>query len=174
MRRPHKNVALPPARFLLEQVNQMSPFAAPIWIAGLAWLAVARAAAPFRAIAIAYLAILGIFLMTAAKPYYLAAFYPALLAAGGCALERWTDRPRVLVDGSPRRVVATWSSGAAVALPIVLPVLSEERFIAYQAALGVKPELGRAASSGPAAAVLRRHARLDGARRPKSPRPPTN
>jgi len=32
--------------------------------------------------------------------------------------------------------------GAAVALPIVLPVMSEERFIAYQAALGVKPELG--------------------------------
>jgi 4-amino-4-deoxy-L-arabinose transferase-like glycosyltransferase len=88
-----KNVALPPARFILEQINQVSPFAAPIWIGGLVWLLAARAARPFRAIAIAYVAILGIFLTTAAKPYYLAAFYPALFAAGGCAIERWTDRP---------------------------------------------------------------------------------
>ena len=39
-------------------------------------------------------------------------------------------------------MIAVIIIGAAVAMPIVLPVLSEERFIAYQAALGVKPELG--------------------------------
>ena len=137
-----KNVALPPARFLLEQVNQLSPFAAPIWIAGLAWLLVARASAPFRAIGVAYIAILGIFLTTAAKPYYLAAFYPALFAAGGSALERWTDRPAGWLTAFRIAVIAVIIIGAAVAMPIVLPVLSEERFIAYQAALGVKPELG--------------------------------
>ena len=139
-----KNVALPPARFLLEQVNQMSPFAAPIWIAGLAWLlVVARGRPVSRRSRSAYLAILGIFLTTAAKPYYLAAFYPALFAAGGCALERWTDRRGELADGTAR--LGRGHRGhrrRRIALPIVLPVLSEERFIAYQAALGVKPELG--------------------------------
>jgi Dolichyl-phosphate-mannose-protein mannosyltransferase len=138
----NKNVALPPARFLLEQVNQLSPFAAPIWIAGLAWLLLASVAAPFRPLGVGYLAILGIFLTTAAKPYYLAAFYPALLAAGGTAVERWTDRSAGWVTALRITTVAIVVVGGAVAMPIVLPVLSEERLIAYQAALGVKPELG--------------------------------
>jgi hypothetical protein len=138
----NKNVALPPARFLLEQINQLSPFSAPIWIAGLVWLLFAAPAAAFRAVGIAYLAILGIFLMTAAKPYYLAAYYPALFAAGGCALDRWTDRPFGGMRALRLAVVAIVVIGAAIALPIVLPVLSEERFIVYQATLGVRPELG--------------------------------
>jgi hypothetical protein len=138
----NKNVALPPARFLLEQINQLSPFSAPIWIAGLVWLLFASPAAAFRAVGIAYLAILGVFLMTAAKPYYLAAYYPALFAAGGCALDRWTDRPSGGMRALRVAVVAIGVVGGAIALPIVLPVLSEERFIAYQAALGVRPELG--------------------------------
>lgn len=137
-----KNVALPAAQFMLEQVNQMSPFAAPIWIAGLLWLLLARAAVPFRALAVAYLVILGIFLATAAKPYYLAAYYPGLFAAGGNAIERWTDRaPRVRATARIA-IVAVVLIGAAIALPLVLPVLSEERFIAYQAALGVTPQSG--------------------------------
>lgn len=137
-----KNVALPPARFLLEQINQTSPFAAPIWIAGLGWLLFDRAAAPFRPVAIAYLAILGVFMTTAAKPYYLAAFYPALFAAGGCALERWIDRRAGWLTALRIGVVAVVIIGAAIAMPIVLPVLSEERLLEYQAALGVKPESG--------------------------------
>jgi hypothetical protein len=137
-----KNVALSPAQFLLEQINQMSPFAAPIWIAGLVWLLVARAGAPFRALAIAYLAILGVFLATAAKPYYLAACYPALFAAGGAAIERWTDRAAPWLLVTRIAIVVIILIGAAIALPILLPVLSEERFIAYQAALGVTPESG--------------------------------
>lgn len=138
----NKNVVLPPARFLLEQVNQLSPFSAPVWIAGLAWLLISRRARRFRAIAVAYLAILGVFLVTAAKPYYLAAYYPALLAAGGAALEGWTDRRAAWMTALRIAVVAVIVIGAAIALPMVLPVLSEERFITYQAALGVQPELG--------------------------------
>jgi hypothetical protein len=138
----YKNLALPPARFLLEQVIQTSPFAAPIWIAGLGWLVAARAAVPFRAIAIGYFAILVIFLLTAAKPYYLAAFYPALFAAGGTALERWTEQRSSWLKGLRAVVAGAVVVGGAVTLPIVLPVMSEDRFIAYQAALGVKPELG--------------------------------
>jgi hypothetical protein len=143
-----KNVALPPAAFVLEQVMQMSPFAAPVWIAGLAWLLVSRGAVEFRAVAVGYLAILGVFLLTAAKPYYLAAYYPALFAAGGCAIERGTGGQRwsTAVRGL---IVAVVLVGGAVALPIVLPVLSEERFVAYQASLGVKPELGERHRQGP-------------------------
>ncbi len=138
----NKNVALPPARFLLEQINQLSPFSAPIWIAGLGWLLLSKEATPFRPLGIGYVAILGIFLVTAAKPYYLAAYYPALFAAGGSALDRWTDRPARGMRGLRVAAVAIVVIGAAIALPIALPVLNEERFIAYQAALGVQPELG--------------------------------
>ena len=137
-----KNVALPPARFLLEQVNQMSPFAAPIWIAGLGWLLVAARLHRFARSRSHTWQSSVIFLTTAAKPYYLAAFYPALFAAGGCALERWTDRRASWLTALRIGVVAVVIIGAAIAMPIVLPVLSEERFIAYQAALGVEPESG--------------------------------
>jgi hypothetical protein len=143
----HKNVALAPGAFLTEQLNQMNPFSAPVWVAGLVWLLLGSHGARWRAVGIGYLAILGVFLLTAAKPYYLAAYYPVLFAAGGCAIEQWTRTRRF---GQPVRavVVSAVVVGGAIGLPLALPVLSEERFIAYQSALGVHPESGERHKQG--------------------------
>src|ERR1035438_5628503 len=46
-----KNVKLPPLAFLAQQVNMLLIFAAPLWIGGLAWFALARNARPWRFLA---------------------------------------------------------------------------------------------------------------------------
>jgi hypothetical protein len=46
-----KNTKLPPLAFLREQVNMLLIVAAPLWIGGLAWLAFARKARPWRFVA---------------------------------------------------------------------------------------------------------------------------
>ncbi len=134
-----KNVALPPATFLGEQVVSMNPAAAPLWIGGLVWLLGAPAGRAFRPFGVAYLAILVVFLTTAAKPYYLAAYYSILFAAGGVGTEavlasianRTAARAvRIGVVAIPVLV------GIAIA-PLALPVLPVEQYIRYAHWIGI-------------------------------------
>ena len=64
------------------------PLLAPLWLAGLAWLAVARASRPWRALAWWYATALLLLWLASARSYYLAPAYPMLLAAGAVVLER--------------------------------------------------------------------------------------
>lgn len=142
-----KNIAFAPADFLVQQVVIMNPVAFPLWLAGLVALLAARDLRPYRAIGWGYLAVLAILLTQNSKPYYLAPFYPVLFAAGGVAIERLAGR-----SGWGRVRATTLSavvlSGLLLA-PLAKPVLSEDRYVAYAAALGVAPgtderhELGR-------------------------------
>lgn len=136
-----KNLALPPAVFMREQILGMNPVAAPIWIAGLVWLLGAPAARPFRPLGIAYLAILLVFLATAAKPYYLAPYYPVLLAAGGVVVDRALDalRGRSAAFAFRAAVIGLpLVSGIALA-PLALPILPIDQYIRYAAWLGIGP-----------------------------------
>ncbi|HEX7086558.1 MAG TPA: glycosyltransferase family 39 protein [Vicinamibacterales bacterium] len=136
-----KNLALPPAVFMREQILGMNPVTAPVWIAGLVWLLAAHAARPFRPLGIAYLAILLVFLLTAAKPYYLAPYYPVLLAAGGVVVDRALDlmrSRRVALAFRVAIIVLPLVSGLVLA-PLALPILPVERYIRYAARLGIGP-----------------------------------
>jgi len=66
---------------LREQVNMLLIVAAPLWIGGLAWLAFARNARPWRFVVFTYLLFLAMMMAMHAKDYYVAPIYPALLAA---------------------------------------------------------------------------------------------
>ena len=61
----------------------------PVWVAGLVRLLRAPAARPFRFLAVGYLLLAAFYLLTGGKAYYLAGFYPALLAAGAVATDGW-------------------------------------------------------------------------------------
>jgi 4-amino-4-deoxy-L-arabinose transferase-like glycosyltransferase len=87
-----------------------NPFTAPLWLGGLAWLALAKAAAGWRVLAWLYIVPLLLFLLVQARDYYLAPAYPMLLAAGAVVLES------ALVRLRPR--AAAWSR-AAVALVLL-------------------------------------------------------
>ena len=131
-----KNVALSPAAFLGAQaINTFGTL--PVWLAGLAFLLVARAARPFRPLGWAFLAVLAVMLSTNAKPYYFVPAFVAPFAAGGVALERagkgrlgWAVRAAAVVF-----VIA----GGIVAAPVAKAILPENAYVRYAQAIGVAP-----------------------------------
>ena len=104
--------------FAAGQLLYFHPLAVPVWIAGLvfAFTSGGRVARPF---ALLFLAMFVFLFVMGGKPYYLASAYPAVLAAGGIALERWLAK-RVIVR---RTLFASLTvTGVAFAL-LTLPVL---------------------------------------------------
>jgi hypothetical protein len=131
-----KNVALSPIAFLGAQALNTLP-ALPVWLAGLAFLVVARPARRFRAAGWAFLAVLAVMLATNSKPYYLAPAFTLLFAAGGVAFERLGAGA---VSRLARAAVVAWLvANGAIAAPLAKPILSEDALVAYASRLGVQP-----------------------------------
>lgn len=110
--------------FLLDQLLVgANPFTAPLWLAGLAWLAFAPVAARWRVLAWMYGVPLLLFLLAEARGYYLAPAYPMLLAAGAVALEAGLDglRPRLATAAHTIVVLAMLAAGASTAV-LALPL----------------------------------------------------
>ena len=132
-----KIASFSPVGFLSENLLEANPVTVPLWAGGLAWLALARCARRYRVIAITFAATFVILIIQKSKPYYFAASFPVLLAAGGVAWERWTS-------GSHWRwarwvVMAILLAGGAALAPIGVPLLSPERTIAYGQRMGIIP-----------------------------------
>lgn len=130
-----KIVAQPPLAFLGAQVLQANPATLPLWLGGLAALLLMPSLRPYRPLGIAFVAVLGLFLVQQAKPYYLAPAYPPLLAAGAIALERWRDR-RQWNWLAPVVAVLLLTSGTMVAL-LSLPILAPPTYARFSGALGI-------------------------------------
>ena len=100
-----------------------NPLTAPLWIAGLAWLALAKDAARARALAWFFVAALLLYWFADARSYYFAPGYPVLLAAGATCLERGLGRLRPRAALAARAAVAVvlavaFATTAAFALPL--------------------------------------------------------
>ncbi|HEY6679554.1 MAG TPA: glycosyltransferase family 39 protein [Actinomycetota bacterium] len=96
--------------------------ATPLWIAGLWRVLRSDDARPFRALGIAYVVLaVGLAIVAGDKPYYVAALYLPLVAAGAVPFERWWTRNA----GRVRRVVvpAVLALLTVAGYPIVLPIL---------------------------------------------------
>jgi Dolichyl-phosphate-mannose-protein mannosyltransferase len=78
--------------FLPYQLVLVSPLLVPVWALG--WWRLARdpALRTWRAFAVAYVLVAALFVVTGGKPYYLAGFFPVLLAAGAPAVVDWVRR----------------------------------------------------------------------------------
>jgi hypothetical protein len=148
-----KNVVLGPWPFLKQQILFMNPLLLPVVAGGVAWLFTRREA---RVLGWFYGILLGAMFAVHAKDYYVAAVYPLLYAAGAVALEG-------LLEGRsrPRGRAWPWIAVAAPACclilleaPILLPVLSPERHVAYQERLGGKGQKAERGHSGPMDQVL--------------------
>jgi hypothetical protein len=134
----HKMVRAGPLEFLGAQVVMLGPANAPLWLLGLGWCLFARSGREGRILAVLYLTVLVILLVSpAARTEYLLVAYGMLFAAGAVALERFT-----------RTVARRWLRFAAPAIivllglpvvPMALPVLGVDAFIAYSRALGAQP-----------------------------------
>ena len=133
VRREGKNVVLGPLAFVKEQVLDMHPVLLLVWLPGLVWLLRSR---QWRVLGLTFVVFFGVMEISHGKNYYLFPIYPILFAAGAVVIERWlTNR-------------AAWSriTFAAVIVLATLPtiplftwMLTPERLLAYQDAIGFKP-----------------------------------
>lgn len=130
----------------------LGPLAAPLWLGGLAGLLALPSLRRYRALGLAWLVVIGLFLLLthgSHTSYYVTPAYPMLLAAGGVLTERLLSAPRA------RWAKPAWSGLLAVAgvllLPIALPSLPPELYLRYTKALGLaQPRLeNREASAMP-------------------------
>jgi hypothetical protein len=125
-----KNVVLAPLPFMVQQAMMLNPFTAPLWIAGMVMLFRRR---EHRVLAWTYVAVLVLFIRLEAKDYYVAPVYPVLFAAGAIF---FAERGRALRLGAFAIVIA----GCLISAPLATPILPPPRYIAYQRALGIKPQ----------------------------------
>ena len=123
-----KNVVVGPLAFAGQQLLIAGPLFAPVWIAGLVHLARDATA---RFLALAFLLLMAMMIALHGKHYYPAAVYPIPFAAGCVALEAWTRRVRF----ARPVLAAALALGGLVFIPLVLPVLPERTYVAYEAAL---------------------------------------
>jgi hypothetical protein len=90
-------------------------------------------------------AIFALLLALHGKNYYLAPIYPMLFAAGGVAAERALGERR----WARVAVLAVILVASAVTAPLALPILSPERYVAYEHALGFAPPKTEVGHRGP-------------------------
>jgi hypothetical protein len=137
-----KNMYTPPLPFLMGQIMGMSPFAAPLWIAGTLYLLFAEKVREFRFLAFLFLALFAA-LMTSgtSRSDRLMFAYPAAFAGGGLFIEYVIERYRArwLKGIFPLLLAA----GLALALPIILPYCPYDTVRSYVTAMGFNTEIER-------------------------------
>jgi len=119
-----KNLLVSPAQYLFQQLLITNVFLSLVWIIGLVWL---LWNARLRFLGYAYIILLAFMVALHGKHYYPADVYPYLMAAGGVAIEAWTNRLRVL-----RPIVAVVAIALGlVFVPFAMPILPEEQAASY-------------------------------------------
>jgi hypothetical protein len=136
----YKNADIPALVFAREQILQINPLNAFVWIAGIAALFFSGSLKKYRVIALSYIFIFLILIVQKSKPYYLAAAYPVLLAAGSAAITDFFERKKLAYLRYTFSVLLIIS--IVLLSPIVLPVLQPAELNAYFDKIGYKPETG--------------------------------
>jgi hypothetical protein len=116
--------------FAGEQLLYTNPLAAPIWLCGLVAPFTWQRLRELRFISIAYVVLFVVAAALEAKGYYIIGIYGALLAIGAVVIERAAAWLRAAL-------FAVMTVTAIATLPLSLPVLPIDGFIAYSQALGL-------------------------------------
>jgi hypothetical protein len=125
--------------FLGALLFEYNPVTLPVWILGLISLLGFRLRA-FRPVAVAWLTVFGILLVNGhSRSHYLSGAIPVLYAAGGAAADAWLERCRARRWLRPAWIVLVAVGGFAF-LPLFVPVLSVDNYLAYGRALGFSPK----------------------------------
>jgi hypothetical protein len=116
--------------FAGEQLLYTNPLAAPVWLCGLIAPFLGPRLRELRFISIAYVVLFVVAVVLEAKGYYVIGIYGALLAIGAVVVERAATWLRAAV-------LIALTATAVATLPLSLPVLPIEGFIAYTQMLGL-------------------------------------
>jgi hypothetical protein len=144
-----RDIVLPFPQYFLQQTLLVDPITAPIWLTGLLALLFSVRLKPYRFLGWCYLVCFTVMFVLHGKNYYLAPVYPMLLAAGAVVIS-WAIDGKEIEEGTPKEktrsrrgwlkpviVIILLASGAHL-LPVTVPVLSPEKFIAYSHTLPFK------------------------------------
>ncbi len=105
---------------LPEQLELVSLFLAPVWIVGLLRLLRDPALRWCRALGIAYLVLVLVFIVAGGKPYYLGGMFALLLAAGAQPVVDWMRRGR---PRARRALIVAAVVLSLTVLPVTLPLV---------------------------------------------------
>lgn len=134
-----KDIHLPPLGLLKAQLVMLNPFTAPLWISGILWLLIARAARPYLFLGVLYLIFLPVMMALNAKDYYLAPVYVIYFAAGAVCWFNWMGYiPWRNVLGALYALLLVVEF--VISVPFSIPILPPRRFIAYEQRIGFKPK----------------------------------
>lgn len=136
-----RDVVFGPVQYFFQQMVITSPFATPVWLAGLFALLFWRPLRPYRVLGWGYLVSYTVIYLQHGKNYYLGPIYPMLFAAGAVAIESALQLPRESPSFRTwlKPVIAGVVAVSGIYLtPMVVPVLSPERFLAYAKTLPFK------------------------------------
>lgn len=128
-----RDVVLSFGQYFLQEMLLVGPLAAPIWIAGLIALFVSPRLKAYRVLGWSFLVCYSVFFILHGKIYYLAPIYPMLIAAGAVVVESCLNRP-----GLKRAIATTLAVSGVCTIPITVPVLSPDGFLAYTKKLPFK------------------------------------
>lgn len=126
--------------FIIEQLVYTNPLSVPLWIAGFAMFAFSRRFTDLRFIAIAYVVLLVVAIWLEGKGYYIIGIYAVLLAAGGVAAERMLTTRAWRIAAIAVFLICTLPF-----VPLSLPVLPIQTFIAYSKTLHLTGQNGEPA-----------------------------
>jgi uncharacterized membrane protein len=129
-----KMVPVSPLDLFAQQILVWNPLALPLWIAGLIvliWRPPTNTGWVFASIFIVTAIILMI--NGTSRPNYLALAVPPLVAAGAVVAEQLGERRRWLMPTAIGLIGYVGLAGS----PLAIPILSPERLIAYQEAIGI-------------------------------------
>ena len=136
-----RDVVLGPIQFFFQQLLVVNPLAGPVWLAGLFALLFWRPLRPYRVLGWSYIVSYVVIFLQHGKNYYLAPIYPMLFAAGAVAIDSALDNRE---DSTFKRawlkpvIVIVLLVNGIFLIPVVVPVLSPEHFLAYTKTLPFK------------------------------------
>ncbi len=122
----YKDVMQNAIAFITEQLVYTNPLSVPIWLLGFGALVFSAQYRNLRFIAVAYVVLLIAAIWLQAKGYYIIGIYASLLGAGAVTVERLVRRQvwRAVA-------IAVWLIATLPFVPLSLPVLPVDTFIAY-------------------------------------------
>ncbi len=131
-----KMYAVSPLEFIGGQILYNNPATLLVWLAGLWFFFFNKSGRKYHLFGWMFLSIFMIFMLQAAKDYYLSGAYPILFAAGAVQLESFFSRKkwRWLKVAAPVVVLMT----TLVFAPMALPILPVNSFIKYANFLGIE------------------------------------
>ncbi len=133
----YKNFGMNALAFIGEQILYTSPVVAALWIWGLVALTRSERMRSYRWLAIAFGLLIVATIALEGKGYYVIAIYASLIAAGSVALERAWE-----TTGTRATATAVLLATTVPLIPISLPVLSIQEFLAYSTALHLTGQNG--------------------------------